>query len=153
MKNIAITENHLYLKAYKKGIRAVSPSVAVYVLRDYKAEKLKRANPQKVAINRVGIAVTKKLGGAVERNRAKRVARAAMQAMQTHAGQEGVKLKTGNLIVLSLRPAILSKKSNEVETELRTSFGKLEMLRRATPVAPKVKVPEPEPASETDTKV
>ena len=37
MKFRAICENHLYAKAYSKGKRAVTRSVAVYVLPDYLA--------------------------------------------------------------------------------------------------------------------
>lgn len=77
MKFIAIGENHLYNKAYSKGKRAVSDSVAVYVLRDRHAALLKKQNPLKQTVNRIGISASKKIGGAVRRNRAKRVIREA----------------------------------------------------------------------------
>ena len=72
MKFRAICENHLYAKAYSKGKRAVTRSVAVYMLPDYTAERLRRAHPQKIKVNRIGLTVTKKLGGAVIRNRVRR---------------------------------------------------------------------------------
>ena len=77
MKNIAIRENHLYNKAYRKGKSYVGRTVAVYVLRDLAADKLAKANPEKVRVNRVGLSVSKKVGGAVQRNRARRVIRRA----------------------------------------------------------------------------
>ena len=73
MKNIASTENHLYKKAYAGGKKAGGKLTVVYVLKDKKAYVLKKANPQKEYINRIGITVSKKIGGAVQRNRAKRV--------------------------------------------------------------------------------
>ena len=121
MKNIAIKENHLYVKAYRRGDRYVGKYVAVYVLRDLAAKRLRKENPQKETVNRLGLAVTKKIGGAVKRNRAKRVIRAAY---------DGVKgdLKRGFLIVISAREAINGQKSDLVEQELRTAFGKLSMF-------------------------
>lgn len=118
MKNIAIKEHHLYNKAYKKGRSYIGRLVTVYVLKDYTAEKLRRANPQKLYVNRVGLAVSKKLGGAVARNRAKRLIRAGYDVVKS-------KLQTGNLIVIGARGAILSKKSTQVAAELETAFRSL----------------------------
>ena len=72
MKNYAIKEHHLYNKAFRGGSRFVCKTVAVYVLRDYAAKRLMRANPEKKYLNRVGLSVGKKLGGAVVRNRVRR---------------------------------------------------------------------------------
>ena len=127
MKNIAIKENHLYNKAYRNGKRFVGKYTAVYVLRDYAAGKLKREHPQKRFVNRLGLSVSKKIGGAVERNRAKRIMRAGYDALRD-------RLKTGNLIVISARGAIVGKKSGDVERELRSAFTKLELF--ASPRAP-----------------
>ena len=121
MKNIAIKENHLYSKTYKSGKRFVGSYVAVYVLRDLKAAKLRKANPEKKEINRLGLAVSKKIGGAVVRNRAKRVIRAAYDSLRDE-------LPTGNLIVISARGAIVGRKSTEVAAQLRTAFERLGML-------------------------
>ena len=127
MKNIAIRENHLYQKAYRNGKRFVGQTVAVYVLRDYAAKRLKKENPEKQFVNRLGLSVSKKIGGAVERNRAKRIIRAAYDT-QRHS------LRTGFLIVISARGAIVGKKSTDVERELRAAFDKLEL--RVPPAAP-----------------
>lgn len=122
MKNIAIRENHLYNKTYQRGKRFVGRYVAVYVLKDLAAGRLKKENPQKQYVNRLGLSVSKKLGGAVVRNRAKRVIRAAYEPLK----QE---LKTGFLIVISARVAILGRKSPEVAEELKKAFSGLGMIR------------------------
>ena len=118
MKEIAIKENHLYGKTYKSGKRFVGRYVAVYTLRDLKAKKLRAANPEKEFVNRLGISVSKKVGGAVVRNRAKRVIRAAYRDHK-----DG--LLRGNLIVISARGAIVGVKSTEVRRELGIAFQKL----------------------------
>ena len=134
MKNIAITENHLYNKAYKNGKRFVGRYCAVYVLRDLAAKRLCREHPQKRYVNRLGISVSKKIGGAVARNRAKRIIRAAYDVFRDE-------LKTGNLIVISARGAINGKSSRDVERELGNAFVKLALLEKKTP--------EPTPEKET----
>ena len=124
MKNIAIRENHLYQKAYRNGKRFVGKTVAVYVLRDFAAGRLRRENPEKKTVNRLGLSVSKKIGGAVARNRAKRIIRAAYDSLRDE-------LKTGFLIVISARGAIVGKKSTDLERELRVAFDKLELRNPA----------------------
>ncbi len=124
MKSYAIKEHHLYNKAFTKGQRAVGRLTAVYVLRDYAAKRLMLANPQKEYFNRVGLSVGKKIGGAVQRNRAKRLLREAYRAVKA----EG--LKTGYLVVLAAREEIRGKKTQDVERELRRAFLKLGMLQQ-----------------------
>ena len=119
MKFPAIKEHHLYNKAFAKGQRAVGKLTAVYVLRDYAAKRLQNANPQKEYLNRVGLSVGKKIGGAVQRHRAKRLLREAYRAVRA----EG--LKTGYLVVLAAREEIRGKKTQDVEKELRRAFRKL----------------------------
>ena len=126
MKNIAIKENHLYNKAYKNGKRFVGRYVAVYVLRDLAANKLKKQNPMGEYVNRLGISVSKKIGGAVERNRAKRIIRAAYAPLRAD-------LRLGNLIVISARGAINGKKSTDVERELGLAFEKLGLKKDTVP--------------------
>ena len=122
MKNVAIREHHLYNKAYSKGKRFVGKYVAVYVLRDLAAERLKKAHPDKIYVNRLGLSVSKKIGGAVQRNRAKSLLRAAYDTVKD-------RLRTGNLIVISPRTAIMSCKSTDVAAELELAFGTLGILR------------------------
>ena len=125
MKNVAIKENHLYQKAYKSGGRFVGKTVAVYVLKDLAAGKLRRAHPEKKLCNRLGLSVSKKIGGAVVRNRAKRVIRAAYDPLRDE-------LRCGFLIVISARGAIVGTKSTDVRTELEAAFRKLGLLKDQT---------------------
>ena len=110
MKYRAIGENHLYGKAYAKGKKCVAARVVVYVLRDYRAEALRRADPLKRPINRIGLTVTKKLGGAVVRSRVKRI------------------LREGNLIVIVARSGSVTAKSTDIAKDLKYAFRKLGML-------------------------
>ena len=123
MKYRAICENHLYSKAYKKGKKAVLPTLAVYVLPDYRKHALMKANPEKKYINRVGLTVGKKIGGAVQRNRAKRILRHAYKEIDTTYG-----VKTGNLIVLVAREAIDGKKTQDIVREMTRALRRLELI-------------------------
>jgi ribonuclease P protein component len=129
VKETAIKENHLYLKAFRQGGRFIGKTVAVYVLKDYAAKRLMLANPEKKYLNRLGLSVTKKVGGAVGRNRAKRIIRAAYRQLVSKKT-----LKTGYLIVISARPEIAGKSSADVYTDLSFAFKKLDMyVKEQTP--------------------
>ena len=120
MKEFAIKENHLFVKAYTKGMRFSGKTVTVYILRDYKAAKLKKENPQKKYLNRIGFTATTKLGNAVTRNRCKRIMRAAYRGILSERS-----LRTGNLIVISARGQAVGATSEEVKRDLVAAFGKL----------------------------
>lgn len=120
MKYTSITENHLFHKAYTKGKRYVGRFVAVYVLPDFTAEKRMRANPQKEYINRLGISVSKKLGGAVVRSRVRRIIREGYRT----ANKNGT-VKKGRLIVIGARSASVKVKSTDIGVELCHAFSEL----------------------------
>ncbi|HBJ19176.1 MAG TPA: ribonuclease P protein component [Clostridiales bacterium] len=124
MKFRAIRENHLYQKAYAKGKRAVMPSVAVYLLPDYAAKRLAKAHPAKQTVNRIGLTVSKKLGGAVVRSRTRRILREGLRTLMKERP-----MKTGFLIVIAARAAALPKKSTEIRRELEVAFEKLGMFK------------------------
>ncbi len=124
MKFKAICENHLYSKAYSKGKRAVTSALAVYVLPDYAAKRLAKAHPQKCVMNRIGLTTSTKLGGATVRSRCRRLMREALRAIEKRK-----QLKVGYLIVIAARSAMVTLKSFDVERELDTALGKLEMYR------------------------
>ena len=123
MKFKAICENHLYSKAYAKGKRAVFGGVAVHILPDYASERLRRAHPQKIRMNRLGLTVPKKIGNAVTRNRVKRILR---EGYRTVISENSV--KTGFLIVIVARERAVGMKSGDIAKELYAAFKKLNML-------------------------
>lgn len=123
MKLTAIKENHLYRKTYQGGKRAAAASLCVYVLRDKKANYLKKANPEKKAINRVGITASKKIGGAVERNRAKRVLREAYRLIDASIG-----VKKGYLIVIAARESATVVKMQDAMRDMQYCLRRLDML-------------------------
>lgn len=122
MKNIAVRENHLYKKTYASGKKAYGKYTVVYVLKDLKAGKLRKAHPQKKYVNRIGLTVTKKIGGAVTRNRVKRIIRAAFAETE-----KKLCLKKGFLIVIAAREAAVSASSTLIYEEMLRQFGKLDM--------------------------
>ena len=123
MKPYAIKENHLYRKTFQRGKHWSGKFVSVYVLKDLAAKKLKKANPQKQYINRIGLSVPKREGGAIERNRVKRIIRAGLQGVERRFA-----LRRGYLIVIAARPGIERQKSPAIESELKYIFKKLDML-------------------------
>ena len=120
MKFPAICENHLYSKAYSKGKRYVTERLAVYILPDYAAARLAKAHPEGKRVNRIGLTVSKKLGGAVQRNRTKRILREGLRAaMAAHP------MKTGFLIVVAARTAAVTSTSPVLARDLTRALQKL----------------------------
>lgn len=121
MKFPAIKEHHLYNKTYRSSRRFFGKYVCIYVLKDTHARLLQKDHPKKIIVNRFGISVSKKVGTAVKRNRAKRVIRAAYAPLEDM-------LYKGFLIVVSAKPEIEGAKSTDVQNEMRYAFKKLEMI-------------------------
>ena len=123
MKNVAVKENHLYQKAYAKGKKAVGRYVVIYVMKDLKASVFRRANPQKVNINRVGLTVTKKIGGAVQRNRVKRILREGYRLCEKQ-----LPLRHGRIVIIVARDAARDAKSTAIYAEMKKHFEAIGML-------------------------
>ena len=124
MKDIAITENHLYQKAYRNGEKVHTKYLSVYILRDWGAKRQMLQNHEKKYINRVGLSVSKKICGAVIRNRVKRIIRAGLSEARKYAP-----IKTGYLIVIAARVGAHEANSNILANDLIYSFKKLNMYK------------------------
>ena len=122
MKYTTIKEHHLYNKTFQRGQRYSGRYVSVFVLRDRAAARLAKEHPLKRFYNRFGVSVTKRVGGAVQRSRVKRILRAGYRAIEPE-------LRTGFLVVVSPRDGILSAKSTDVEKDLRRGFERLGMFQ------------------------
>ncbi len=127
MKNIAISEDHLFRKVYAKGQKVFCKHIAVYVLTDYRASRLARENPLKTRINRVGLTVTKKLGHAVVRTRTRRILRAAYQQLEKENN-----VKKGFLVVIVARTAATEAKTQDIYGDLLYAFKKLGLIIQDT---------------------
>lgn len=88
-KTISITENRLFRALYARGRSAARRTMAVYVLKN-------RQN----TVNRLGITVSVKLGGAVQRNRIRRRLREVYRSSET-------RIKSGYDIVVVARHTAL----------------------------------------------
>ncbi len=125
MKYKAIGENHLYLKAYKKGKKISTHNVVIYVLPDYRALKFKKENPQKKLINRIGLTVTKKvIGGAVTRSRVKRIIREGYRLTDKEYD-----IKKGYLVVIVANSSSVNAKSTDIQKDMVYAFKRLEMIK------------------------
>lgn len=105
MKHTPLTRNNDFVRAYKKGRCFVHPLLVLYV------------NKNRTGKTRLGITASKKIGGAVQRNRARRVIRAAVQqVLPLQAGK--------NDIVLVARAQTTHVKSQQVAQALATLLKK-----------------------------
>ena len=125
MKLRAICENHLFNKAYTKGKRAVSPALAVYVLPDYAAKRLAKADTRGQIKNRYGITVSTKIGGAVIRSRCRRIIREGIRATEKNNC-----VKVGNLVVIAARSVTPKCSSAQITAQLTDLFKKLGLIAK-----------------------
>ena len=123
MKYGVINENHLFVKCYNKGKKVVTKRVVVFVLEDKHARFLQKSHPERKKINRVGISVTKKLGTAVARNRAKRIIREAWRQIT-----KSYELESGKLVVITAREATAEAKTDDVFKDLAYAAHRLGLI-------------------------
>ena len=110
-----LTENHLFTKAFTRGATEASKLCAVYILKN-----IKRNPDGSLPKTRIGIAVNAKLGGAVARNRVKRIIREGARPLYE-------KLSDGLIIVISARGAAFAKsaKSTAMHNNIDSCFTRL----------------------------
>ena len=123
MKYGVINENHLFVKCYNKGKKIITKRVVLFVLEDKHARFLQKSHPDKKKINRVGISVTKKLGNAVVRNRAKRIIREAWRNIT-----KTYRLTQGKLIVITAREATAEAKTDDIYKDLAYAAHRLGII-------------------------
>ena len=100
LQTATLTRNKDFLMLYQRGKAIVSPYVVIYVRRN------------RLNYRRLGITAGKKVGGAVQRNRAKRVIRAAYR--------EAEEMLPGGIdMVIVARAAICSIRSTELAQYLK----------------------------------
>ena len=123
MRYGTLCEHHLFSKVFKAGKCSKSRTVGVYYLKDLHASALRRANPSKEKINRVGIALSGKFGCAVERNRAKRLIREAYRQICKERT-----VRKGLLIVILPGFSIKGKKTADVKEDMLFCFERLGLV-------------------------
>ncbi|MBQ7799496.1 MAG: ribonuclease P protein component [Oscillospiraceae bacterium] len=112
MKKIQrIKQNSQFKRLYQKGQSLVSPCLVCYIRKNSTGEV------------KLGLTVSKKIGGAVERNRAKRVMRVAARAAVA-AGLSGADML---LVARGKTPFV---KSTRVESELLSSLERAGFVNR-----------------------
>ena len=105
-KFVKIKENYVFRRSYRRGKELVSPYFVIY------------ATPNRRVMPRLGITVGKKLGGAVKRNRAKRVITAAFRQCLPY-------IKPNYDFIIVARTRILDVKSTVVADSM------LKLMRQA----------------------
>ncbi len=109
MKTVKLNQNRDFRRVYGKGKYAAHPLLVTYAMKN----RIGRA--------RIGITASKKVGNAVQRNRARRIITAAFWPLQEQ-------IKQGYDIVLVARAKTPLAKSTELEPVLRKHLQKLGLM-------------------------
>lgn len=119
-KTTTIRENYQFRSLYRRGKSNVFPCVVAYCRRNGKKE------------NRLGITATKKIGGAVQRNRARRVILEAYRLTED-------RFPAGWDMVIVARSRATHVKMQVVQAELERLAVKLSPTQRQAGPAPRRK--------------
>ena len=109
MKIAKINQNRDFRRAYSKGKYAAHPLIVTYAVKNRRGE------------TRIGITASKKVGNAVQRNRARRVITAAFMPVQEQ-------IKKGYDIVLVARARTPLAKSTQIAPVLQKHLQKLGLM-------------------------
>lgn len=109
-KIIALKENHLFSRAYRKGRCFSGKYIALYALKNYDKHSKK-----------LGITVSKNRGNAVKRNRCKRIIREAYRVFNPF-------IKEGYIIVIVARQPCVDAHVSVVTSELEALLSKAALL-------------------------
>ena len=120
-KKYSVKERHLFSLIFAKGRSAAYGDVIVHCLRD---RPPKSRNFKTTPRTRFGFAAPNKLGGAVQRVRAKRLMREAARELLPI-------IENGWLITITARISILDKtcKTQRVRTSLLRAMGQLNLIK------------------------
>ncbi len=126
----SLKENHIFARAYVKGRSSSQKNIIVYA---FPASFLRKSEKTGRDITSLGITVSKKLGGAVERNRAKRLIREAYRQLTSKNmgnGTETSVLTKPHIIVVVARGRITSKatKCADVLSDMEKAFRTLKII-------------------------
>lgn len=106
IKNVSLNKNKNFKYVYNRGKNVVSPILVTYVVKN------------KLGINRIGITTSKKIGNAVERNRARRIIKVAYRNCYSQ-------IKTGYDLVFVARNKTVKSNSNQIYDVMKKHLSQL----------------------------
>ncbi|MCL1829843.1 MAG: ribonuclease P protein component [Oscillospiraceae bacterium] len=109
-KKNMLNKNFQFQQVYRKGQSYVAPTVVTYILSKPRGQV------------RYGITASKKIGGAVDRNRARRVIRAALSELLPD-------IDGAYDLVFVARKATITTKSHHLYSVLHSQFTKAGIIR------------------------
>lgn len=109
LKPVTLNTNSDFRRVYARGKVYTNPALVTYVLKN------------RAGICRIGITASKKIGNAVQRNRARRVIRAAAEMLPAFSG--------GFDIVFVARTKTIRMKSTEIRTVMEQQLLKAGVIR------------------------
>jgi ribonuclease P protein component len=112
-KYITLKENSDFNRVYYRGKSSAKPQLVVYVLKN------------RLGVCRIGITTSKKIGNAVERNRSRRIIRAAFQSVIKEYDLEG----KGYDFVFVARTKTKYLKSTHIEKAMTECFKDLGVIK------------------------
>ena len=112
-KYITLKENTDFNRVYYRGKSSAKPQLVVYSLKN------------RLGVCRIGITTSKKISNAVERNRSRRIIRAAFQSVIKDFDTEG----KGYDFVFVARTKTKYLKSTHIEKAMRECFVELGVMK------------------------